>query len=81
MASVPLSAPPGFDDLPVEQKLDYVEALWTRIASKPDRVPVPEWHRQVLAQRLEAYRASQGGSRPWAQFRDDLYSLLRPPAK
>jgi hypothetical protein len=27
--------PPGFDDLPVEEKIDNVQALWKRIASKP----------------------------------------------
>jgi len=76
MASVPIAAPPGFDDLSVEQKLDYLEALWSRIASKPDQVPVPDWHRQVLADRLAKYRAGQSGGRPWSEFRDELRSLF-----
>jgi hypothetical protein len=25
--------PPGFDDLPVEDQIDYVQALWDRIAA------------------------------------------------
>ncbi len=32
--------PPGFDDLSVEEKLDYVQSLWERIAAKPDEIPV-----------------------------------------
>jgi putative addiction module component (TIGR02574 family) len=76
MASAPIPAPPGFDDLSVEQKLDYLEALWARIASKPDQIPVPDWHRQVLADRLAKYRAGQGTGRPWSEFRDELRSLF-----
>jgi hypothetical protein len=29
--------PPGFDELPVEEKIDYVQALWDRIAANAER--------------------------------------------
>jgi hypothetical protein len=32
--------PPGFDELTVEQKLDYVQSLWDRIAARPEMVDV-----------------------------------------
>ena len=44
--------PPGFDDLPVEDQSDYVQALWERIAAMPDRVPVPDSHKAILDERL-----------------------------
>ena len=50
--------PPGFDDLPVEDQIEYVQSLWDRIAAKPDQVPVPDWHRQVLDKRLAAHEAN-----------------------
>jgi putative addiction module component (TIGR02574 family) len=81
MASMPLAAPPGFDELSVEEKLDYVEALWGRIVAKPEQMPVPDWHRRILAERLAAYRAGSGSSRPWNEFRDELRSLLRTPQR
>jgi len=28
--------PPGFDELPVDDKIDYVQLLWDRIAARPD---------------------------------------------
>jgi hypothetical protein len=40
MASVPITSPPGFDELSVEEKLDYLEALWARVVSKPEQIPV-----------------------------------------
>jgi hypothetical protein len=44
MASVASTAPPGFDELSVEEKLDYLDALWARVGSKPEQIPVPDWH-------------------------------------
>jgi putative addiction module component (TIGR02574 family) len=81
MASLPLAAPPGFDELSVEEKLDYLETLWARIVSKPEQIPVPDWHRKILAERLAAYRAGKGSSRPWSEFRDEMRSLLRAPTR
>ena len=37
--------PPGFDDLSVEEQIDYVQSLWQWIAASPKQVPVPDWHR------------------------------------
>jgi putative addiction module component (TIGR02574 family) len=81
MASVPITAPPGFDELSVEEKLDYLEALWARVASKPEQLPVPDWHRKILAERLTAYRSGKGSSRPWSEFRDEMRSILRSPTR
>jgi putative addiction module component (TIGR02574 family) len=74
--SLPLP-PPGFDDLPVEEKLDYVQSLWDRIAARPDEVPVPDWHREIIAERLAAHRADPGAARPWDEVREELLEELR----
>jgi len=68
--------PPGFDDLSVEGKLDYVQLLWDRIAAKPDEIPVPDWHRQFLDERLAAYEASPQEGRPWEEVREELLRRL-----
>ena len=81
MPSTPITAPPGFDELSVEEKLAHLEAVWTRIVSKPDQVPVPDWHRKILAERLAAYRAGEGSSRPWNEFRHEMRSLLCAPTR
>ena len=56
---------------------DYVRSLWDRIAAKPDRVPVPEWRRQVPDQRLAAREANPGVARPWEEVRDEIRSAVR----
>ncbi len=69
--------PPGFDDLPVEDKLDYVQSLWDRIAARPEDVPVPDWHRRVLDARLAAYRADPQEGKPWKEVREEVLRKLR----
>jgi putative addiction module component (TIGR02574 family) len=64
--------PPGFDDLEIGEQIDYVQALWDRIAAKDDRVPVPDWHREVVDERLADLEANPEDSRPWEDVKADL---------
>ena len=48
---VPLP-PPGFDDLSVDEKIDYLQWLWVRIAATPEMITVTDWHRELLDERL-----------------------------
>ncbi len=77
MSKIVPAPPSGFDDLSVEEQIDFVQSLWDRIASTPEQVPVPEWHRQILLERLEAYRANPTAGRPWEDVRADIDRKLR----
>ena len=61
--------PPGFDELSIVEQIEYVQALWDRIAAKEDRVPVPDWHREILDERLADFQANPSASRPWEEVR------------
>ena len=67
--------PSGFDELSPEEKVDYVQSLWDRIAATEDRVPVPDWHQEVIRQRLADPDANP---RDWDQVRDRITRDLRP---
>ena len=69
--------PPGFDDLTMEEKLDYLQSLWNRIAARPEDVPVPDWHRRILDERLAEYRANPEEGEPWEDVYADLLKKLR----
>ena len=69
--------PPGFDDLSIDEKLDYVQSLWDRISAHPDEIPVPDWHRRVIDDRLAAHRADPTAAVPWEEVREDLLEKLR----
>ena len=74
--------PPGFDELSAEDKIDYVQSLWDRIAASPKELPVPEWHKQIISERLAAYRANPSEGRTWEQVRTDLEQrLTKKPSK
>jgi putative addiction module component (TIGR02574 family) len=66
---VPLP-PPGFDELSVDEKIDYLQSLWDRIAATPETVPVPNWHREVLDERLRDVDVGAGDS--WEVVRERL---------
>jgi len=69
------SPPPGFDELNVEEKLTYVQSLWDRIAATPEAVPVPDWHREVIDERMN--KSGTVVRRPWAKFRDELQTRIK----
>lgn len=68
--------PPGFDELPVDEKVQYVEALWDRIAPAPEKVAVPDWHWKLLSERLAEYRSDPKAGRLWREVCDELLSEL-----
>jgi putative addiction module component (TIGR02574 family) len=69
--------PPGFDHLTVEEQIDYVQLLWERIAATPDQLPVPDWHREVLDERLKDFEANPDAGESWEMVRDRLRDNLR----
>ncbi len=69
--------PPGFDDLPVEEKLAYVQSLWERIASHPEELQVPDWHQRILEERLAAHQADPDSARPWEEVRQEIAETLK----
>ena len=75
-ANFPLP-PPGFDDLATDDQIDYVQQLWDRIAARPDQVPVPDWHRQVIRQRLAEQQTESAEARPWDEVRDEIQGKLK----
>ena len=64
--------PPGFDELPVEEQIEYVTFLWERITANPERVPVPEWHKRILDERLRDMEENPGDELPWEEVRSRL---------
>ena len=77
MASKVANPPAGFDALTVEEKLDYVESLWDRIAARPEAVAVPDWHLEVIEQRTNGGQAGSHVGRSWDDFREELRAKLR----
>ena len=69
--SVPLP-PSGFDDLSVDEKIDYLQSLWDRIAATPEAVPVPDWHREIIDERLKDLEANPEAGDSWEAVHERL---------
>lgn len=77
MSDAKLAIPPEFNTASKEARIAFVQDLWDRIAEDESQVPVPDNHKQVLNQRLDAYRANPRASRPWNEVRDEILTKLR----
>lgn len=77
MSQALLLPPPGFDALTVDEQIDYLQSLWDRIAAQPEQVPVPDWHRAILAQRLATLTSSPDEGKTWDQFDRELTAELQ----
>lgn len=69
--------PPGFDHMTVDKRIEYVGALWDRIAADPDRVPVPDWHVDIVEEERSALEVDGDPGPEWAQVRDELRKEIR----
>jgi putative addiction module component (TIGR02574 family) len=65
---VPLP-PPGFDDLSVDEKLDSLQSLWDRIAATPETIPVPDWYKEIIDERLKDLEANPNADERISLFR------------
>ena len=63
--------------LPVAERLRLLEAVWESLADEPDSIEIPDWHREELGRRLEAYRKNPGDLRSW----DDIEARLLAKSK
>lgn len=72
-----LTVPPEFDSVPKENRIEFVQELWDRIAADPKRVPFPAEHQRILEARLDKYRADPKPGRSWSDVRSELLAKLR----
>ncbi len=40
------------DAMPINTRLELIEAIWDSITASPEAVPVPQWHKDILDKRL-----------------------------
>lgn len=38
----------------LSEKLSLLEAVWAELSSEPDQVEVPQWHKDLLDERMQA---------------------------
>jgi putative addiction module component (TIGR02574 family) len=61
----------------VDEKIQYLQSLWDRIAATPSEVPVPAWHAEILHERTRKLETDPDAGRPWKDVREDIERRLR----
>jgi hypothetical protein len=56
----------------LEERLQAMELLWTSLARMPEAVPSPDWHGEVLADRLAKVERGEGQFLSLAQVKERL---------
>lgn len=69
--------PPGFDDLSIDEQIEYVQTLWDRVTADPERVPLPAWHEAIVRKRIAELESDPDSSVPWTDARDEIAGRLR----
>lgn len=72
-----LNPPAEFEQLPIEEQIDFVQRLWETIARVPSQVPVPEWHGAIVRERLAAHRANPNEGLSWEEARQKVEARVR----
>lgn len=57
-------------ELSTEERLHLIETLWDSLP--PHDVPVPDWHKEVLEERLEDHRRNPDDSVSWEEVKKEL---------
>jgi putative addiction module component (TIGR02574 family) len=55
--------------LSVEERLDLIERIWDTFADSPETIPMPDWHRDVLDERLRNLEGEPDAGAPWADVK------------
>ena len=63
--------------MPLPDKIALLEALWNDLSSEPEQVEIPQWHKDILDQRLQA--AEQGNVEiiDWEIAKEQIRNTIR----
>jgi putative addiction module component (TIGR02574 family) len=64
--------PPGFDDLTPEEKVRYVGALWDRIVTQHNRLPISGAQWSLIRLRIAAHEANPSAVPRWSEIRREV---------
>jgi putative addiction module component (TIGR02574 family) len=70
--------PAGFDELTADEQVEYVQELWDYIVdSRSGQISIPDWHREILEERMAQYRENGDEGIPFEQFEKELFEQLK----
>ena len=59
-------------EMSLPDKLELLEALWDDLSRRPDKLPSPEWHKDVLEERRQRVQAGLETFSDWETAKQDI---------
>lgn len=63
------------ESLSVTEKLALVDRVWSSLTGSPDSVPSPDWHEEVLEERLQRLESGETTVSPLSEVKERLEKL------
>ncbi len=63
-------------ELSVSDRMDLIEDVWATLSETPESIPVPDWHRAELDERIAAHERDPRAARPWNEVKAEILSSL-----
>ena len=76
MSSTIPEIPEAFKAMSTDERIAYVQALWDFIAQSPDDIPVPDWHKEILEERLARFKERPREGLTWEEVRERVLGKL-----
>ena len=66
----------SLDALSTTDKITLMERLWADLSQRPQELPSPDWHGDVLTERIAAVREGRTGFVNWNEAKQRLRDRL-----
>lgn len=63
--------------MPLSEKLALLETLWAEISSEPEQIEFPQWHKDILDERLQAAERGEVEVLDWEVAKAQIRSMIR----
>jgi putative addiction module component (TIGR02574 family) len=67
---MPVEVP--IQQMSLPQKLELMEALWDNLCREPEKVPSPDWHKEVLEERRHRLASGEEMVSDWEAAKADI---------
>jgi putative addiction module component (TIGR02574 family) len=63
--------------MPLSEKLALFEALWSELSSEPEHIGIPQWHKDILDERLQAAERGEVEVIDWEIAKAQIREMIR----
>ncbi len=63
--------------MPFPEKLALLEALWSELSWEPDQIDIPQWHKDILDERMREAESGSVEIIDWEVAKQQIKEMIR----